>query len=215
MAVLSVAQMGHPVLLRPADSIADPTDPEIARLAANMQDTIEDYGANGIAGPQVYASLRIVVFRFAPWRIPPHSPVKPISWTVMINPVVTPLDAGGDLYWERCLSIPNIHGKVPRHSRIGLSYQTLLGKTEEREAVSWDAVLMQHEVDHLDGVLFTMRMRDHSTLSFNSSPGLLAEDAAVNEDLDPLLKKLADNWPTRARWAGYLSSEQMKQTNER
>ena len=205
MAVLSVAQMGHPVLLRPAGPIRDPTDPEIARLAADMQDTIEDCGANGIAGPQVYASLRIVVFRFAPWRIPPGSPVKPISWTVMINPVITPLDAGDDLYWERCLSIPNMHGKVPRHSRIGLTYQTLEGKTEEREAVSWDAVLMQHEVDHLDGVLITMRMRDLSTLSFNSNPGLLAEDAAVSEDLDPLLKTLADNWPMRAKWAGYLS----------
>ena len=205
MAVLSVAPMGHPVLLGPTASIDDPTDPEIARLAANMQDTIEDCGANGIAGPQVYAPLRIVVFRFAPWRIPPRSPVKSIPWTVMINPVVTPLDAGDDLYWERCLSIPGIHGKVPRHSRIGITHQTLAGKTEEREAVSWDAVLMQHEVDHLDGILFTMRMRDLSTLSFNSSPGQLADDAAVTEDLDPLLKSLADNWPMRAKWAGYLS----------
>jgi peptide deformylase len=207
MAVRSVAQMGHPILLKPAEPIADPTDPEVARLAADMQDTIEDCGANGIAGPQVYASLRIVVFRFAPWRIPPRSAVKPIPWTVMINPVVTPLDAGGDLYWERCLSIPGLHGKVPRYSRIGLTYQDLDGRTHEREAVSWDAVLMQHEVDHLDGVLFTMRMRDLATLSFNSTPGLLAEDAAVNEDLDPLLKALADNWPMRAKWAGYLARQ--------
>jgi peptide deformylase len=131
--------------------------------------------------------------------------VQPIPWTVMINPTVTPIDDGGDLYWERCLSIPGIHGQVPRYSRIGLRYQTLEGKTEEREAVSWDAVLMQHEVDHLDGILFTMRMKDLSTLSFNASPGVLAEDAAVNEDLDPLLKALVDNWPMRAKWAGYLS----------
>jgi peptide deformylase len=125
----------------------------------------------------------------------------------MINPAVTPLDAGGDLYWERCLSIPGLHGKVPRYSRIGLTYQDLDGRTHEREAVSWDAVLMRHEVDHLDGVLFTMRMRDLATLSFNSTPGLLAEDAAVNEDLDPLLKALADNWPMRAKWAGYLARQ--------
>jgi peptide deformylase len=207
MAVRSVAQMGHPILLKPAEPIADPTDPEVARLAADMQDTIEDCGANGIAGPQVYASLRIVVFRFAPWRIPPRSPVKPVPWTVMINPVVTPLDAGGDPYWERCLSIPGLHGQVPRHSRIGLTWQDLAGKTHGREAVSWDAVLMQHEVDHLDGVLFTMRMRDMATLSFNSTPGVLAEDAAVNEDLDPLLKALVDNWPMRAKWAGYLTRQ--------
>jgi len=205
MAVLGVAQMGNPVLLRPADPIVDPTDPEIARLAGDMQDTIEDCGANGIAGPQVYASQRIIVFRFAPWRISPGSPVKAIPWTVMINPVITPIDTGGELYWERCLSIPGIHGQVPRHSRIGLTYQTLEGKTEERVAVSWDAVLMQHEVDHLDGVLYTMRMTDMTTLSFNSSPGLLAEDEVVNKDLDPLLKSLADNWPMRAKWAGYLS----------
>lgn len=202
MAVRSVAQMGHPILLRPADAIEDPTDPEIARLAQDMQDTIEDCGANGIAGPQVFASQRIVVFRFAPWRIPKGSAIKPVPWTVMINPTVTPLDEGGDLYWERCLSIPGIHGQVPRHSRIGIRYQTLSGKTEEREAVSWDAVLMQHEVDHLDGVLYTMRMKDLATLSFNSSPGVLAEDD--NPDLDPLLKALVDNWPMRTKWRGYL-----------
>ena len=204
MAVLSVAQMGHPILLKPAEPVADPTAPDIARLAADMRDTIEDCGANGIAGPQVYAGLRIVVFRFAPWRIPPGSPIRPVPWTTMINPVITPLDEGGDPYWERCLSMPNLHGKVPRHSRVGITYQTLDGRTAEREAVSWDAVLMQHEVDHLDGILYPMRMTDLSTLSFNSSPGLLAEDAARSDDLDPLLRTLVENWPMRERWAGYL-----------
>lgn len=204
MAILNVAQMGHPILLKSAQKIIDPTEPSVARLAKDMQETIENCGANGIAGPQVYACQRIVVFRFAPWRIPPGSRVEAIPWTVMINPVVTPIDNGGDLYWERCLSMPGLHGKVPRHSRIGITYQTLNGKTKEREAVSWDAVLMQHEVDHLEGVLFTMQMDDLSTLSFNSAPGLLAEDAAVEDDLDPLLKSLVDNWPMRPKWAGYL-----------
>src|SRR6476620_5370439 len=118
MAVLSVAQMGHPILLKPAAAIADPTAPVIARLAADMKDTIEDCGANGIAGPQVYAGLQIVVFRFHEARIPPGSSLKPVPWTVMINPVITPIDGPKELYWERCLSIPNIHGKVPRLSRI-------------------------------------------------------------------------------------------------
>ena len=135
MAVLSVAQMGHPILLKPAEPIADPTAPEIARLAADMRDTIEDCGANGIAGPQVYAGLRIVVFRFAPWRIPPRSPMKPVPWTVMINPASRRSTRAADLYWERCLSMPGLHGKVPRHSRIGITYQTLDGTTGEREAV--------------------------------------------------------------------------------
>jgi len=205
MAVLSVARMGHPILLKPAEPIADPTAPEIARLATDMRETIEDCGANGIAGPQVYAGLRIVVYRFAAHRIPPGSPVRPVPWTVMINPVVTALDAGGDLYWERCLSIPNMHGKIPRHSRIGITYQTPEGRTEEREAQSWHAVLVQHEVDHLDGILYPMRMKDLATLAFNSDPGLLAEDAARTEDLDPLLKKLVDSWPVRQRWAGYYA----------
>lgn len=204
MPVRQVAQMGNPILLKPTKQIVDPTDPEVARLATDMRDTIEDCGANGIAGPQVYSDLSIVVFRFDKGRIPPGSSLKPIPWTVMINPVITPIDEPNDLYWERCLSIPNIHGKVPRHSRIGITYQTLAGKTEQREAKSWDAVLMQHEVDHLHGVLFTMRMKDLSTLSFNSAPGLLAEDAKTNKDLDPLLVKLVDNWPMRERWSGYL-----------
>ena len=97
MAILNVAQMGHPILLKSAQKIIDPTEPSVARLAMDMQETIEHCGANGIAGPQVYACQRIVVFRFAPWRIPLGSRVEAIPWTVMINPVVTPIDSGGDL----------------------------------------------------------------------------------------------------------------------
>lgn len=204
MAVRKVALMGNPILLKPARSVDDPTAPEIAHLARDMQDTIEECGANGIAGPQVYSDASIVVFRFAKGRIPPGSSLNPVPWTVMINPVLTLIDEPDDLYWERCLSIPNLHGKVPRSSLIGLTYQTLDGKNEEREARSWDAVLMQHEVDHLHGTLFTMRMTDMSTLSFNSAPGILAEDAKTDKDIDPLLIDMVESWPMRERWSGYL-----------
>jgi peptide deformylase len=204
VAVLSVARMGHPVLLKPSTPVADPTAENVVKLAADTQETIEDCGANGIAGPQVYAPLRVVVYRFAAHRIPPGSSLKPVPWTVMINPEITGLDDGADLYWERCLSIPAIHGKVPRHSRIGIRYLTPQGRTEEREVLSLHAALLQHEVDHLDGVLYPMRMKDHSTLAFNTDPGLLSQDAAKTEGLDPLMKKLADAWPVREKWQGYL-----------
>ena len=114
MAVLKIAKMGNPVLRRPAAPVADPMAPEIAKLAADMRETLEDIGASGLAANQVFISQRVVVYRMIPARIPEGSGFEPIPWTVMINPVITPLVDEKEAYWERCLSIPGLHGKVPR-----------------------------------------------------------------------------------------------------
>src|SRR5687768_14775865 len=118
MAVLRIAKMGNPVLLQKAARVEDPTAPEIRQLAQDMQDTIEDIGASGLAAPQVFVSKRVVVYRMIAARIPPGSGLQPRPWTVLVNPVITPKSAAQNQVWERCLSVPVLHGKVPRFSVI-------------------------------------------------------------------------------------------------
>src|ERR671935_714658 len=129
MAVLRIAKMGNPVLQRKAEPVADPTAPEIRQLAADMQETLEDIGASGLAAPQVFVSKRVVVYRIIAARIPAGSGLEPRPWTVMINPVITPKSEAKTPVWERCLSIPGLHGKVPRFMDVSISYQDLSGKT--------------------------------------------------------------------------------------
>ena len=201
MAILRVARMGHPVLRRVAAPITDPTDPEVARLAADMRETLEHIGASGIAAPQVFVSKRLVVYRMIAARIPADSGIQPVPWTVLVNPVITPLTDETMPVWERCLSIPGLHGKVPRYPELSISYQTLAGETVSQEAHGTWAALLQHECDHLDGILFPMRMTDLSLLAFDDAPGPLAAEARDGAGLiDPLFLDLVGRWPTRERW---------------
>jgi peptide deformylase len=203
MSVLRIAKMGNPVLLKKAEPVADPTAPEIRRLAADMQETLEDIGASGLAAPQVFVSKRVVVYRMIASRIPAGSGIPPRPWTVMVNPVITPKTAEKTPVWERCLSIPGLHGKVPRFLQIHISYQDLDGKTHAYDAHSSWAALLQHECDHLDGIVYPMRMTDLSLLAFNEEPGPLARE--VHEDpkgIDPLFIDLVERWPGRGRWFG-------------
>jgi peptide deformylase len=196
MAVLRIARMGNPVLLQPSASVADPTAPEIRKLAQDMQDTIEDIGASGLAAPQVFVPKRVVVYRMIASRIPPGSGLQPRPWTVMVNPVITPKkDLKRDI-WERCLSVPGLHGKVPRYTDIQISYHDLEGKNHAHDATSSWAALLQHECDHLDGVLFPMRMTDMRLLAYNEEPGPLALELKRGEkNIDPLFVDLVTRWP--------------------
>src|SRR5437870_2173576 len=133
MAVLRIAKMGNPVLLRQAEPVADPRAPEIRELAADMQETLEDIGASGLAAPQVFVSKRVVVYRIIASRIPQGSGLAPRPWTVMVNPVITPRSQKQTPVWERCLSVPGLHGKVPRYLEIGIRYQDLQGRTHEHD----------------------------------------------------------------------------------
>src|SRR5438552_15518628 len=171
MAVLRIAKMGNPVLLRKAEPVADPTSPEIKRLAADMQETLEDIGASGLAAPQVFVSRRVVVYRIIASRIPEGSGLAPRPWTVMVNPVITPKSARQTPIWERCLSIPGLHGKVPRYLDITIRYQDLQGQTMEHNAHSSWAALLQHECDHLDGIVYQMRMTELSLLAYIEDAG--------------------------------------------
>ena len=201
MAVLRIAKMGNPVLLQKAAPIPDPAAPEIRRLAADMQDTIEDIGASGLAAPQVFVSKRVVVYRIIEARIPPGSGLQPRPWTVMVNPLITPKSEVQTPVWERCLSVPGLHGKVPRFMNIGIRYTDLEGKTHTHDATSSWAALLQHECDHLDGIVYPMRMTDLSLLAYNDEPGPLAKEVEQDpKGIDPLFVDLVQRWPGRSRW---------------
>jgi peptide deformylase len=201
--VLRIAKMGNPVLMQKAAPVEDPSAPEIHRLAADMQETLEDIGASGLAANQVFVPKRVVVYRIIAARIPEGSGLVPRPWTVMVNPVITPKTETKTPVWERCLSVPGLHGKVPRFMNIAISFFDLDGKKHSHDAHSSWAALLQHECDHLDGVLFPMRMTDLSLLAYNEEPGPLAKEVAANpKGIDPLFIDLVERWPGRARWFG-------------
>ncbi|WP_374384984.1 peptide deformylase [Dongia sp.] len=168
MAILKIARMGHPVLKRIADPVQDPTSPEIHRLINDMVDTLEDIGGAGLAAPQVHVPLRVVIFRVPAARlaaeeggIPPGIPL-----TALINPEITPLSEEKAPGIEACLSVPGLAGMVPRYQHIRYKALAPDGSVIEREASGFHARVVQHECDHLDGILYPMRMTDMASLSF-------------------------------------------------
>lgn len=171
MAILKIALMGNPILKKVAEPVADPTAPDIKKLADDMRETLENIGANGLAAPQVHVSKRVVVYRVAPHQIPAGSTMKPIPWRVLVNPVLTSLTDEKKPIWERCLSLPGLHGQVLRHTEVRVTAKQTDGRDLDITATGFHAMLLQHEIDHLDGILYPMRMTDLSTLAFNSELG--------------------------------------------
>jgi peptide deformylase len=168
MALLKIARMGHPVLLHAAEAIADPASREIRTLLQNMVETMEDATGVGLAAPQVYESKRVIIFKSPRERgedAGPESDFSPL--TALVNPEFEPVGDDMAIGWEGCLSIPGITGAVPRYSHIVYRGYLPGGEAVEREATNFHARVVQHEIDHLDGVLFPMRMTDLSLLSFN------------------------------------------------
>ena len=164
MALLKIARMGHPVLLRPAAPVADPQAPEIKRLVRDMIETMEDAGGTGLAAPQVHVPLRVVVFFVSPDPSVPDG----VPLTMLINPAIEALSEEQTLGWEGCLSVPELAGEVPRYTKIRYRGTDLEGRSVTREAEDYHARVVQHEVDHLEGVLYPQRMTDLSRLIFAS-----------------------------------------------
>ena len=188
MAILKIARMGHPILRRTAEPVADPTAPEIHRLVRDMLETMEDAGGTGLAAPQVHVPLRVVVFFVATGRAAAEDAPgfddegaddsvsetarngagtgRAVPLTILINPEIEVLDPALSLGPEACLSVPGLVGQVPRPRRIRYRGLTLEGERLEREAAGFHARVVLHECDHLDGVLYPQRMTDLSLLSF-------------------------------------------------
>jgi peptide deformylase len=166
MALLKIARMGNPVLRAPAAAVEDPTAPWVRRIVDDMIETMEDAGGTGLAAPQVHQSWRIVVFFVSGERLTEMPGDVAQDLTVLINPMVELLGRERAFGWEGCLSVPGLRGVVPRHLRIRYRAIGLDGEIIECEAEGFHARVVQHECDHLDGILYPQRMTDHRLLVF-------------------------------------------------
>lgn len=170
MTLLKIARMGHPVLIRPAEEVRDPTAKEIRALVEDMTETMKDAGGVGLAAPQVHVSKRVIIFSAPPDRGEGEDGGGDSEYapqTALINPTFEALTEETALGWEGCLSIPGLTGAVPRYTRIRYRGMTTKGEVVEREASGFHARVVQHEIDHLDGIVYPMRMTDLKLLSFN------------------------------------------------
>ncbi len=196
MPILKIARMGHRILSQRAEEVADPTAPEVGRLVAAMIETMEDADGTGLAAPQVHMPWRIVVYKVMATRMEAGveaeaddsgdegAASREVPTTAMINPVVEPLGEETSVGFEACLSVPDMAGPVRRFDRVRLTYQTLEGETVDREAEGFHARVLQHECDHLDGILYPMRIEDMSQFGFvdELGKGRDAPESQDNED---------------------------------
>jgi peptide deformylase len=166
MAILKIARMGHPVLRQAAKPVEDAAAPQIRALVRNMVETMQDANGAGLAAPQVHVPLRVVIFHVPEDRAGEDEESAPQPLTVLINPEIEPLTTETALGWEGCLSVPGLVGAVPRFTRIRYAGLALDGSRIEREAEGFHARVVQHECDHLDGIVYPQRMTDLSLLLF-------------------------------------------------
>ncbi|MEA1676750.1 peptide deformylase [Nitrospirillum sp. BR 11163] len=173
MAILKIARMGHPVLRRPAAPVEEPIPAVVRQLAQDMIETMVDSSGVGLAAPQVHVGWRVIVFRVPAERAGGEN----LDVQVLVNPVVEPLSEETQFGWEGCLSIPGLRGAVPRYNHIRYRGLALDGSVVEREARGFHARVVQHECDHLDGVLYLDRMNDLRFLSFTEEMKYFGADS--------------------------------------
>lgn len=166
MAVRRVLKMGEPLLRAVAQPVTR-FDAELAALIADMDETMRALNGAGIAAPQIGVSVRAVIFELNENPRYPH--IAPVPYTVLINPLVTPLGAEQDEGWEGCLSVPGMRGLVPRYRRLRYQGFDLHGAPIDRSVEGFHARVVQHEVDHLDGILFPQRVRDLRDFGFEDA----------------------------------------------
>jgi peptide deformylase len=166
MSLLKVARMGHPVLRTRAREIerAELKQASMQKLIDDMIDTMHEYHGVGLAAPQIHESVRIFIAAIAPENEDPLAPDE--EPMVFINPVITPVGPEIVEDWEGCLSIPDIRGRVPRARAIRVTAMDRTGGKIDIASHDFPARVIQHETDHLDGVLFFDRMRSFQTLSY-------------------------------------------------
>ena len=176
MPVRPVLRMGDPLLLRKADPVEAFDTPQLHALIRDMHDTMEAMDGAGIAAPQIGVSLRVVIFGVG--ENPRYPDAEKVPYTVLINPVLTPLGSEMEEGWEGCLSVPGMRGVVDRYSRLRYSGFDPAGVPIAREASGFHARVVQHECDHLDGILYPMRIRDLSRFGFTDVlfPGQAVQD---------------------------------------
>ena len=167
MAVQPVLKMGDARLLRVSESVRNLHSPELQALLVDMHDTMHAQSGAGLAAPQIGVPWRVVIFGFESSARYPDA--QPIPRTTLINPVITPLTDEVEEGWEGCLSVPGLRGLVPRVTRIRYEGFDQHGERILREVTGFHARVVQHEVDHLDGVLYPTRIRDLRNFGFEDA----------------------------------------------
>ena len=158
--------MGDARLLQRADPVNRFDTKDLHSLLADMRDTMQSLNGAGIAAPQIGVSLRVVIFGMEPNSRYPDADAVPE--TVLINPVIVPQGHLIEEDWEGCLSVPGMRGRVPRHVHIGYQGQDEFGALINCNASGFHARVVQHECDHLDGILYPMRIRDMTKFGYTS-----------------------------------------------
>ena len=167
MAVRPVLKMGHPLLRQVAQPVTDFGTAELRELVRDMDDTMRALNGAGLAAPQIGVSLRVVIFEV---RSNPRYPdAGEVPYTVLVNPELSPLGEATEDGWEGCLSVPGLRGLVPRHRRLRYRGWDVHGLPIDRTVEGFHARVVQHEVDHLDGILYPMRLRSLDDLGYEDT----------------------------------------------
>ena len=162
--IRDVLRMGDPRLLERSREVTETRSAHIAALLEDMRDTMRAHNGAGLAAPQIGVGLRLVIFGVE--RNPRYPDVEPVPYTELINPVLAPLSDEMEDGWEGCLSVPGLRGVVPRYRRMRYRGFDPAGNVIERDVDGVHARVVQHECDHLDGVLYPMRVRDFTRFGF-------------------------------------------------
>jgi peptide deformylase len=172
MAVRPVLKMGDPLLYRKAEPVKEFNTPALRELIADMFDTMAAMNGAGLAAPQIGVSQRVVIFEVQ--SNPRYPDAEPVPRTILINPVLEPIGAEMEDGWEGCLSVPGLRGLVSRYSRLRYTGVDPEGKPIDRTVAGFHARVVQHECDHIDGILYPMRLKDIRYLGFEDAlfPGL-------------------------------------------
>jgi peptide deformylase len=176
MAIREVLKMGDPRLLAVAQPVGQFGTPELENLLTDMQDTMRNLNGAGLAAPQIGVGLRVVIFGFE--RNPRYPEAESVPFTILINPQITPLGETLVEDWEGCLSVPGMRGLVPRYRELRYTGFDAAGAPIDRSVQDFHARVVQHEVDHLDGILYPRRIRDLTQFGFNDAlfPGEILVD---------------------------------------
>jgi len=180
MATRPVLRMGDPLLLEESEPVGEFDTVELHGLVTDMIDTMKALNGAGLAAPQIGVLLRVVIFGFEENSRYPDAEAVP--FTVLINPKLTPIGKAMDEDWEGCLSVPGMRGLVPRHTRLRYQGFDIAGKPIDRTVEDFHARVVQHEVDHLDGVLYPQRIRDMRQFGFTEELDAAFEDEDEDED---------------------------------
>ncbi len=175
--IREVLRMGDPRLLQPSQPVTAFGTPELAALFADLRDTMAAQDGAGLAAPQIGVPLQVVIFGVE--RNPRYPDAEPVPYTELVNPVLTPLGDEMEDDWEGCLSVPGLRGVVPRFTRLRYEGFDPHGRRVERETAGFHARVVQHECDHLLGILYPMRMRDFRQFGFTD---ILFPDVATVEE---------------------------------